>query len=450
MTTILAGLTGLVVMLAMLIGLKRGRDPLCPMTMFGPMLLFTYVWTPITLDQSGALEPYYPHGEGLRKVMLVNFICIAAFCIGATRKAVPRRATGGLANLNVTLTPASRRRLLGTAVVLGLMANAAFLFMIEDSGGWGKVFSRAKPYLRARSGYLGELPMLAYPAVLLYAISQQGRTLSPTRIAAVLLLLVPHLTMATLGGRRGPAFYSLAVIGISTYIIRARAPSWKAIITGTIGVGLLLLFLVSNRRNLYVGSEEAIDLDRFSQTIFPTEVEPGHEFVFGSGLINTADSSGQFNWGLRYVVLLFVRPIPRAIWPTKYSDLGLQWLVDRPGVGAFTESEWDDAVGFVPTLGSAGGFVADMYIEFAWLAVVPLLLIGLLYSVIHSRSRTRGGLWTLLYLELLLFSVHLPSQSVQSWLYRVILLCVPTALLWRWFAGRGGRRLRPSPKRPTG
>ena len=92
-----------------------------------------------------------------------------------------------------------------------------------------------------------------------------------------------------------------------------------------------MLFLASNRRNLYLGSERDVDTEAFEEALVVGEGSGGQEFIYSSGLILSAEQLDHFYWGQRYFTLLFVRPIPTLIWPTKYEDLGLGWMVNRTG-----------------------------------------------------------------------------------------------------------------------
>ena len=210
-------------------------------------------------------------------------------------------------------------------------------------------------------------------------------------------------------------------------------------------LGGLMLFLVSNRRNIYLGSDLDFDRQAFVDRLVVRDGSSGQEFIYSSGLILTAERLDRFYWGRRYFGILFVRPIPRQVWPTKYEDLGLGWMVNQPGTGGFSDWEWLGAVGFRPLRGSAGGFVADMFLEFWWFGVIVCYLIGRLYGYCWTRSVRSGQFWTLVYVELLALSVYLPAQSVQAWLYRALLLTVPTGILWKWFVVPGRRRAATAP-----
>lgn len=442
----LAILTGVAALLAAASAMRAQRDAFAPPVVFGPMLIYCYAFVPAVVLAGGAASAYLT-AEEATKVCLLNLAGVAAFLAGAWPRGLRRGDTRGIHNLQMRLTDAARRRLTLLGLLMGAVAVGAFCYNVNYTGGWLKVFSRGKPYVSSPTGYLGEMPMVAFPAALLFSLGHSARRLTLGRVLALLFILFPHVVMATLGGRRGPAFYTFGTLALCGYLITARRPSWSALMAGLAAVGLTMLFLVSNRANLGVGQENVVDVDAFWNAVVPAEVDGNHEFVFSAGMMNSADYHKEYGWGVRYFALLFVRPIPKQVWPTKYEDLGLGWMVNNPGMGNFEDFEWEEAVGFVPSRGTAGGFITDMYVEFSWLAVAPVFLIGALYSKSYQLSRRRGGVWTLVYIELLVLSVHLPAQSVQSWLYRGILLVGVTLVAWRALMGRSawGARGRASP-----
>ncbi len=160
----------------------------------------------------------------------------------------------------------------------------------------------------------------------------------------------------------------------------------------------------------------------------------------GAATILASETLGRHYWGVRYFVTVLIRPIPKQVWPTKYRDFGLEWMDVDPGLAGFSLSDWMSAVGFVPAEGNAGGFIADSFLEFSYGAIAIAFLIGLFYSRMWKRWVSYGGLATILYLELLILSVYLPSQSVGAWAYRCLLLMVPTWVIWRTLVEPRGRR----------
>ena len=128
-----------------------------------------------------------------------------------------------------------------------------------------------------------------------------------------------------------------------------------------------------------------------------------------------------------------LRQIPRQIWPTKYSDLGMEWMDTMPGSFGFADNVWVANVGFVPFRGNSTGFVTDLFIEFGFAGFVFAYLIGLLYRKVWEQSRLTGGPWILVYIVMLAISVYLPSQTIQAWWVRVLICVVPALLYWHFF-----------------
>ena len=166
---------------------------------------------------------------------------------------------------------------------------------------------------------------------------------------------------------------------------------------------------------------------------------PGDEYIAGSAIVLLARKHERYYWGKRYFATFLVRPIPRQLWPTKYDDVGAAWMDSSPGSAGFTPAEWRHTLGFATTAGSAGGLVADLFLEFSWGAILACFVIGKAYGWVWHRWVTVGGFWTVLYLEMLVLSVYLPSQSVGAWLYRLMLLGGPSWLVWRTVVGPGTR-----------
>jgi hypothetical protein len=273
--------------------------------------------------------------------------------------------------------------------------------------------------------------MLSFPALLLLAFAVRGRPLRLEDVLLTALIASPHVIMATLGGRRGPAFLLFCALGGFWCLAKGQRPRLRTVILGLCAMGLLLLFLLSNRRNLYTGAPETIDLQKFVRLVAAEEVKPGDEFITAAAYVTAAQHHQQYTYGARLFSIVVVRPIPRQIWPTKYEDLGLGWVATAPGSAGFTEMQWRELLGFVPPSGVAGGFISDMYLEFSWGCVLVCFLMGWIYNRVWLRAQQRGALWSIVYLELLIISVHLPAQSVGAWLSRALLLVVPTWFVWR-------------------
>jgi oligosaccharide repeat unit polymerase len=443
MFDVLLILTAILIGSAMLIGYRSTGDALMPMILFGPMLLYVYAYSPAMLLYNGEFDQILLEPTQLEYVALINLIGVGLFCMGCVShsRAVAGASQRGSVFEQIALDESTRARLFNVACFLGMVALAGFQFKVYNSGGFGQVFSQPKPFLDSPSGYVGEMPMLAYPAIVLLALTLRGRRIRLGHLLLAFVFASPHLIMASLGGRRGPAFLILTTLMVSWYTAKNRRPSIRTVVGMVVMAGLIMLFLVSNRKNIYLGSEKEIDTEAFRNRVVVTESSSGQEFIYASGLILTATYRDQFYWGLRYFSLLFVRPIPKQLWPTKYEDMGLGWMVDQPGTGGFTERDWYEAVGFVPDLGSAGGFVADLFLEFWWYGLIGCYLIGRLYGYCWTRSVHSGQLWTMIYVELLALSVYLPAQSIGAWLFPAVILTGTTWVVWRRIVAPRERRL---------
>ncbi len=137
--------------------------------------------------------------------------------------------------------------------------------------------------------------------------------------AWVILFASPWLLLGLLGARRGPTFMTAAVLFVGWYLQRGRRPRLVTVLAGGLLLGCLMLFLVGNRSQIYLGSD--FELDAFDTSVLgpAAKATPGNDFVYGAGTILNADRTGEYWWGRRYLVVFFLRPIPRFLWPSKYQ-----------------------------------------------------------------------------------------------------------------------------------
>lgn len=427
-------LTGLMIVGIALVGLKRSRDPLFPLTILAPMLLYIYVYMPMTRLSGGGLFSIFPELDELVIVHVLNLLAVVAFCIGCISQRRPRGVDRRFELLKSRMATRTQNRLFSLALILGTVACFGFFYMVQYSGGWTSVFSRAKPFLNSPSGYVGEMPMLSYPAAFLLAVALQGKRLTFIRIVLLLGVMFPQITMATLGGRRGPAFLVACTLVGCWCIIRGRLPKVKWIVTGLAAMGIFMLVLGENRNRLFTPWTGETEVNLTESILGPSQISLGDEYVTACGTVLASMHNNRHYWGVRYFTIFLVRPIPKQIWPTKYEDLGMSWMVTNPGQAGMTTSEWLDALGFQPATGSAPGLVADLFLEFSWGCILACYFLGRLFATVWRNWVQRGGIWTIFYFEMLILSVYLVTQGIGAWLYRLIMVGVLTYLL-------GGRNL---------
>ena len=424
-------LTGLLVILTMAIAFQRNRDPLHPLLYLGPMLFYIYAFVPAVLYYRDLFSERFANEPDLVYAQTVTCVSVLFFCIGILRYRIPAGALHSKP-INWNFSPLARKRLLVLSYWFGIIGVGAFIYILVKSGGLSQVYSAPKGGGRADSGYITSAPLFSILAMILYLLSQQGRKMNLKTALILLVLISPHLLHGLLAASRGTTFLALATLVFGWYLTSPKRPSPRVIMAVIVGIGLLMIFLKSQRREIYIGSSLEFNQETFQESLIPSSAESGDTTTYSWGLMLTSRHFNQHYWGRRYAVQLFVRPIPKQLWPTKYEDTGMESMVTSPGSGGMTYSQWLEAVGWVPNAGSATGFIADAYLEFAWGGLAICYLIGTLYGYLWRQSVMKQGIWTIVYFEACIVSVYLPTQGLSSaWAYRFIFLAVPTILIWK-------------------
>jgi len=399
----------------------------------GPMLIYTYSFYPLTLYRNDLLETFFPSLNDLVYVQAYNLLAISLFCIGMLMIKLPpnwRPAT----RHPLTLSPRARQYLYTIGLVFGGIGVAAFLYLLWRNGGIAKAYGHRKGGLSSPSGYLSEAQTLTLPAIILVSMAWQGRRITKKYILLILVFAAPHLIHGFLSTSRGVTFVILATLALSQYLRTLKVPTSRAVFGGIAILGLIVLFLFAHRSNIYIGADFKLDASKLEETIAPkkTEISSGDNYVFASGLILHTRYFQRYYWGRRYAVILLVRPIPKQIWPTKYEDTGMGWIKERGMVAGSYLHEWLESVGWLPQSGSAAGFAADMYVEFAWGGVIVCFLLGLMFGELWKKFVLGQGIWPLLYVAAAVLSIYIPTQSLSAFLHRFLFMSVPVFLLWKF------------------
>ena len=428
-----AYLTGLAVLALLVLAWVMYRDPFHPAIYFGPMLVFLYAFLPLYLSftQREELRGLIDDGD-LAYVQLLNGLGATSLCLGVLLGSAP--APGRRPPLPWRPSEEFGRRLARAAVCLGLLGLATYVYMLAHVGGFAGAYGHAYGGVWTESGHVRDLLYLTITALVLLLAARTGRGLSAIDGGWILLFAGPWLIHGLLGARRGPTFMALVALGAGWYFMRARRPRLTTTALGGLALGLLLLFLVTHRDQIYLGSDFGFGEDART---FAFTAQPGNEFVYGAGAILHADAMGEYWWGRRYATVLFVRPIPRFLWPSKYDDaaavLGTPSIATNLGVGtdAFRES-----VGWTGATGAAPGLVADMWVEFWWTSFFAILCLGWCYGRAWSRAVTHGGAWATIYCLMFAVSIYLVMQSLEAMLFRFLLLALSGLFAW-WYAALG-------------
>jgi hypothetical protein len=407
--------------LGIVVALDGSRDVFHPLVFICPMFLFLYVWMPWKLNAGDGLLRYF-NLDQLLYVQCLNVIGIAAFVTAAL--AVGVRVRGKRAQVS-KLAPLACRRLLIGAGITGSVGLLCWGISIHNVGGFVHAYSASYSGGWDDSGYVrdGSLLMLVGILLAVTALAAGARRLPGLLLVGI--FTVPWLSQSLLAARRGPTFAWVVIVVMGWYMNRGKRPPVLA--AGLLGLclGWAVLFLVTNRSNIYLGSDFNVTTDVSAVADKP---DTGNEYIYGTASVMASRESGHYYWMRRYLAQILVRPIPSAIWPTKYQDFGVPELLQNAGTGAgITET-----MGWVGAPGSAPGIVADLWVELWWLSIGAMAVLGWTYAVVWRKAVTLGHAWSSQYIVLSALSIYLVMQTMEAVIFRTLLLSIPCWITWRW------------------
>lgn len=419
--------TGIVVLVSTLWAYQKSRDSFHPMVYLGMMLFYFYCYLPLNLvfkDASGLTA--FLSVKQLEYIQCLSLLGVISICAGVLSggrgfRWSKRSGSGWI------LPSSMRKRINQAAIVCGFLGVLGFAYSIINVGGLEAAYGKGYGGGWDDSGYVREAPLLTMPALLWLMASNIQRKLSKLDWAMIVLFAIPLLIHGLLGARRGPTALVLIALIFSWYLVRFRRPALPQVFAGAFSLGLLLLFLVANRGNIHLGS----DLNFQGTQSYATEAGNSNEYIYGAGVILNADARENYLWGRRYFTIFFIRPIPRAVWPSKYEDasriLQISNLEKNLGTGSETFAE---TLGWVGADGAAPGILADMWIEFWWYSFLVDFLIGWIYGVAWRKAVSRGGVWIPIYTLMTSLSVYLVMQTLEAMAFRFLLTGTATWLIW--------------------
>lgn len=416
------------VALALVYTYLGSKDVFHPLMFIGPMLVFMYAWMPLKLDAIGGLAGFFQRDQ-IEFVQWINFLGVICFVLGTLSLGarLPRRRKRE--------APGSPVVLKTCGIILGCIGIGAWCLTVVHGtggdlrgyrGGWDD------------SGYIRDASLLMFPAFLLILAGALRKGIGLIDIGLLAFCIAPLVIEAAFSARRGPTFMIAVVLTIGWFMYRKKRPS--LLLTGLAGVllGFLMLFLVSNRQNIYFGSDQQLTTDI---TDIVEKPDTGNEFIYGTGTILSADQRDSFFGGRRYLAQVLIRPIPSSVWPTKYEDFGVPELMHNAGTGEglLQTLGWEGAEG------SAPGLIADLWMEFHWFNLPVLFLLGRLYAHAWRRSQLEGGVWIAQYVIMAALSVYLVMQTMEAVIFRLLILSIPLRFAW-YLAQRGkGAASRSAP-----
>lgn len=436
------------------------RDVFHPLAILMPMVLYLYVYLPYELISAGFLSQIPFTAEQLALAQGINLLCILGLgggCIwmnrgrrgnrrglegrvGALPVRMPESGLSLSALLATLQTRITLRRLYRLAIVLGSLSSVAFVLNVNNVGGLFEAYSVEKGGGTAESGYQRDVVFWAIPAIAILAYCGANDGIRRRYVVPGLIFAAPLLIHGLLGARRGPTFMIIATLAISWFLARGRRPSPALYLGGSAALGLLLLAIVTFREQFRIGSQlmtstgEAIDgmLEQYDENRLSSMERTlgGNEWVYGTNVMLTFAERDDFFWGTRLLTILFIRPIPRQLWETKYEDVGMERYLVNVGLGNADENlMWT-------SYGAAPGFVGDLFAEFSWGAILASWLVGAAYGRAWRAAVEGAGLGLILYILLVAVSLFFVMQTLESFLYRMLFTSVPVLIGWKLLAAR--------------
>jgi hypothetical protein len=420
--------TGFVCVVSITYAIHSSKDPFHPGIVLGCLSLFLYAWIPWQLLSGRGLTDFLDEST-LVSIQLKNLLGIIGLLGGCLWSPPPRWKTYS------SVPEQSRTKTLrAAALICGAAGLVGYLDTILSVGGFRSAYGTGYGGGWDDNGYIRDATILSFSSVLLLIFSSFGRRTLRKDILLLVLFSSPWLIQGILGAKRGPTFMLAVFFSLSWYFSRRSRPAPGAAAIGGVCIGFLMLFLVANRAHIYIGSDENLTTDALGGV---TNAEEGNEYLYGAGAIVSTQTTGRYFWGRRYFAQVFVRPIPRGVWPTKYADVGLPELEQNAG----TRANMKEVVGWGSD-GAAPGIVADLWLEFAWLYVPVICLIGGAYQAVWRRAVTAGGVWAAQYVILFALSIYLVMQTMEAVMFRFLELSFPIWIAWHLQAKR--RRSAPS------
>jgi len=212
---------------------------------------------------------------------------------------------------------------------------------------------------------------------------------------------------------------------MSWYLARRLRPPLLLMLGAGVALGFLVLFLVTNRSKIYIGSDFDVSTSKMDTFFVANEA---NEYIFAVGCVTTSRETGTYYWGRRYLAQVLVRPIPKQIWPHKYQDFGVPELLQNAGVAL---DGLQLVMGWAEIPGAAATMVADFWVELSWLAIPLCGWIGWGYGYVWRRAVEEQRWWTTLYMILTLLSLYMVTQSGEAVIFRFVILTVPAYFVWR-------------------
>lgn len=431
MYDVLIWVTGIVAFGSAFTGYRYSRgDTFYPLMFLGPMLAYPYFIYALSLNGKNVLARFLPLSQ-MSFVQGYYLLAIIALVCGVISAGRPK--AGVLRIRKWHLSAGLRRRLKQGGLLLGMTGVLAYFYLIHNVGGFEAAYSHPHGGGWSNLGYVRSAKFWILPGLLFFMLSKLGQRWRWIDWAWIVVMAGPLIFHGIVGAWRGQTFAILSTLGLGFYMMRYRRPSLIMFFLAGLVLALLSLMLVVYRGAFSLGSDQHIEgTQKIEQ--FVSRNNTGNPYILGSGLIIDASNRDAYDWGGRYVLRILVRAIPSAIWHNEYKDVST-FLGVSGGYGGELPS-----LGWKETGGASVGLFADVWKQFSWGALLVLFLVGKAYGTAWRRSVEKGGLWIIVYILMVAFSLYLTQQTLQAVLWRVMLLSGVSWVVWRMLIRGAWRR----------
>jgi hypothetical protein len=289
-----------------------------------------------------------------------------------------------------------------------------YLIFISRSGGIDQAFGQAHGLggsWKENTAYLyfGPWWSLSGIAMMLLAASRLRNELRRWVVPASFALAL--LVNAILLSSRGSLFAtSVTILAALCLGLRLPVPFSRAVPVVAVG-GLGVLLVLGFRSVLHLGESGSEAPDVASALTTAMKIEPryvayrmtGNEFVYHAAAIETVDETRKYHWGLFWLYIYTVHPVPRILWPDK------PYTFESPGI------TWDDirtVTGITISGGAAPGIVTDLYWHFGWFSLPFFYFFGKYSGRLYLRAQSlESPLAAVAYIMLIALSLNAFAQG---------------------------------------
>jgi hypothetical protein len=400
------------------------RDVFHPALLLGALFAFIYGYMPLALIRDQLMFAFVSEEQAEFCQMLAFFgivVLMIGVFVGAARK------PGEDAD-----RPAFEydwRIMQKGAYWFGAVGLVCWAITIRGAGGLEGAYGHGNGGGVNDIGYIRDAVFLLVVALILLLTPEVMRHRGRNWLIAVIVFSAPWFMQGLLAAKRGPTFVIVCTIGMSWYLAHGRRPSLPLLICGAGALGALMLFLVTNRDKIYLGS----DLSNLKTdiTTVVTDANVSNEYIFGVGCIETVRITGKYYWGRRYLAEILIRPIPHQIWPNKYWDVGVAAVYQNAGVsGPDGGLALTTIMGWESVPGAAAAMIADLWVEFSWLMFPVLFGIGYAYGHVWKKATLVGAYWNSIYTIFAILAIYMVTQSGEAVIFRFLFLTIPTRWVW--------------------